>query len=308
MKKLLVLMTFLGLAFSLFAQDAKATGLSDKDVDAFCKNYQSIYNAMDKLGIDMQNPSSIMEAEAAGSSASKTLNKYGISGKNSFDKLKAICYGYAVNYYDATFSSDPRTALLLKKLGKDPMAEVRNKVAEADLNIVQKHMDSLTSVFTEAASNFEEDDISDYAEGVADNSEYSMLAAALLNSVNQNKAEENTSKYNTNQRFTIKRYAREVWIIIPPEDITFENSSDAEEYASNSTGVAGKWEMCNSYGYLGDNNDKKPFYVWVSGGVAYYSKFPIDPDTGKPDKFIPDKKVTPEIASQAILQMYRVSQ
>lgn len=34
MKKLLVLMTFLGLAFSLFAQDAKATGLSDKDVDS----------------------------------------------------------------------------------------------------------------------------------------------------------------------------------------------------------------------------------------------------------------------------------
>lgn len=307
MKKLLVLITLLGLTFSLFAQEAKATGLTDKDVDSFCKNYERIYVEMDKLGIDMQNPSSIMEAEAAGSSVSKTLNKYGITGKNSFDKLKAICYGYAVNFYDATFASDPQTALLLKKLGKDPMAEVRNKVAENDLNIVQKHMDSLTSVFTEAASNFEEDEINDYAGAAADNSEYAKMAAALLSSMKKPE-EENTSKYNTNQRFTIKRYAREAWIIIRPEDITFENSSDAEEYASNYTGVAGKWEMCNSYGYLGDNNDKKPFYVWVSGGVAYYSKFPIDPDTGKPDKFIPDKKVTPEIASQAFLQMYRVSQ
>lgn len=45
MKKLLVLMTFLGLAFSLFAQDAKATGLTDKDIQAFCKNYDSIYLA-----------------------------------------------------------------------------------------------------------------------------------------------------------------------------------------------------------------------------------------------------------------------
>lgn len=307
MKKLLVLITLLGLTFSLFAQEAKATGLTDKDVDSFCKNYERIYVEMDKLGIDMQNPSSIMEAEAAGSSVSKTLNKYGITGKNSFDKLKAICYGYAVNFYDATFASDPQTALLLKKLGKDPMAEVRNKVAENDLNIVQKHMDSLTSVFTEAASNFEEDEINDYAGAAADNSEYAKMAAALLSSMKKPE-EENTSKYNTNQRFTIKRYAREAWIIIRPEDITFENSSDAEEYASNYTGVAGKWEMCNSYGYLGDNNDKKPFYVWVSGGVAYYSNFPIDPDTGKPDKFIPDKKVTPEIASQAFLQMYRVSQ
>lgn len=307
MKKLLVLITLLGLTFSLFAQEAKATGLTDKDVDSFCKNYERIYVEMDKLGIDMQNPSSIMEAEAAGSSVSKTLNKYGITGKNSFDKLKAICYGYAVNFYDATFASDPQTALLLKKLGKDPMAEVRNKVAENDLNIVQKHMDSLTSVFTEAASNFEEDEINDYAGAAADNSEYAKMAAALLSSMKKPE-EENTSKYNTNQRFTIKRYAREAWIIIPPEDITFENSSDAEEYASNYTGVAGKWEMCNSYGYLGDNNDKKPFYVWVSGGVAYYSNFPVDPDTGKPDKFIPDNKVTPEIASQAFLQMYRVSQ
>ncbi len=307
MKKLLVLITLLGLTFSLFAQEAKATGLTDKDVDSFCKNYERIYVEMDKLGIDMQNPSSIMEAEAAGSSVSKTLNKYGITGKNSFDKLKAICYGYAVNFYDATFASDPQTALLLKKLGKDPMAEVRNKVAENDLNIVQKHMDSLTSVFTEAASNFEEDEINDYAGAAADNSEYAKMAAALLSSMKKPE-EESTSKYNTNQRFTIKRYAREVWIVVQPEDITFENSSEAEEYASNYTGVAGKWEMCNSYGYLGDNNDKKPFYVWVSGGVAYYSKFPIDPDTGKPDKFIPDNKVTPEIASQAILQMYRVSQ
>jgi len=307
MKKLLVLITLLGLTFSLFAQEAKATGLTDKDVDSFCKNYERIYVEMDKLGIDMQNPSSIMEAEAAGSSVSKTLNKYGITGKNSFDKLKAICYGYAVNFYDATFASDPQTALLLKKLGKDPMAEVRNKVAENDLNIVQKHMDSLTSVFTEAASNFEEDEINDYAGAAADNSEYAKMAAALLSSMKKPE-EESTSKYNTNQRFTIKRYAREVWIVVQPEDITFENSSEAEEYASNYTGVAGKWEMCNSYGYLGDNNDKKPFYVWVSGGVAYYSKFPIDHDTGKPDKFIPDNKVTPEIASQAILQMYRVSQ
>ena len=307
MKKLLVLITLLGLTFSLFAQEAKATGLTDKDVDSFCKNYERIYVEMDKLGIDMQNPSSIMEAEAAGSSVSKTLNKYGITGKNSFDKLKAICYGYAVNFYDATFASDPQTALLLKKLGKDPMAEVRNKVAENDLNIVQKHMDSLTSVFTEAASNFEEDEINDYAGAAADNSEYAKMAAALLSSMKKPE-EESTSKYNTNQRFTIKRYAREVWIVVQPEDITFENSSDAAEYASNYTGVAGKWEMCNSYGYLGDNNDKKPFYVWVSGGVAYYSKFPIDPDTGKPDKFIPDNKVTPEIASQTILQMYRVSQ
>ena len=76
MKKLLVLITLLGLTFSLFAQEAKATGLTDKDVDAFCKNYESIYVEMDKLGIDMQDPNSVMKAETADSQASKILNKF----------------------------------------------------------------------------------------------------------------------------------------------------------------------------------------------------------------------------------------
>lgn len=307
MKKILLLLTVLTLTFTSFAQDAKATGLTDKDIQAFCKNYDSIYFEMDNLGIDMQDPKSVMEAEATDSNASKILNKYGISGKNSFEKLKAICYGYAVEYYDSTFASDPQTALLLKKLGRDPMAEFRNKVAEADQNVVKNHMAELTSVFTEAASAFSDSEINEYTGNATENMDYSNLAAAFLNAANNEKPKnDNAPKYDTRKKFNVKRYARQNWIIVQPSDITFENSEEAERYASHYTGVAGKWEMCNSYGYLGLNNDNKPFYVWVNGGVAYYSKFPIDEDTGKPDKFIPDKKVKPDIAKQAILQMVKV--
>ena len=305
MKKLLVLITLLGLTFSLFAQEAKATGLTDKDVDAFCKNYESIYVEMDKLGIDMQDPNSVMQAEAADSQASKILNKQGISGKNSFEKVKVICYGYAVEYYDSTFASDPQTALLLKKLGRDPMAEIRSKVAEEDQAVIKNHMTELTAVFTDASSSFSEDEINEYTNN-SEQADYARLAAAFLSAnANQNKTEE-PSKYDTNKKFNIKRYAKQVWIVVDPSEITFENSEEAEEYASHYQGVAGKWEMCTSYGYLGMNNDKKPFYVWTSGGIAYYSKFPVDEDTGKPDKFIPDKKVKPDIAKQAYLQMVRV--
>ena len=307
MKKIFFLFTVLTLTFTCFAQDVKPAGLTDKDVQAFCKNYDSIYFEMDNLGIDMQDPKSVMEAEAADSNASKILNKYGITGKNSFEKVKAICYGYAVEYYDSTFASDPKTALLLKKLGRDPMAEFRNKVAEQDQSIIKNHMTELTAVFTEASAAFSDSEINEYTDGASADADYAKLAAALLSAANQDKAEnENAPKYDTRKKFNVKRYARQVWIIVQPSDITFENSEEAERYASQYTGVAGKWEMCTSYGYLGMNNDKKPFYVWTSGGIAYYSNFPIDEDTGKPDKFIPDKKVKPEIAQQAILQMVKV--
>lgn len=52
------------------------------------------------------------------------------------------------------------------------------------------------------------------------------------------------------------------------------------------------------HAYLGEHNNNKPFYTWGSGGVLYYSKFPIDEDSGAPDKFIPDEEVTPEIAKK----------
>ena len=305
MKKIILLFTILTLTFAVFAQDAKPTGLTDKDLQAFCKNYEKIYSEMDNLGIDMQNPQSVMEAGESDSKASKVLNKYGISGKNSFEKVKAICYGYAVEYYDSNIVSDPQTALLLKKLGKDPMAEIRSKVTEEDQAVIKNHMPELTTVFTEASSNFSEEEINEYA-GNSEQADYAKLAAAFLSAnANQNIAEE-PSKYDTNKKFNIKRYAKQVWILVDPSEITFENSEEAEEYASKYTGAAGKWEMCTSFGYLGMNNDKKPFYVWTNGGIAYYSKFPIDEDTGKPDKFIPDKKIKPEIAKQTILQMVRV--
>ena len=204
MKKIILLFTILTLTFAVFAQDAKPTGLTDKDLQAFCKNYEKIYSEMDNLGIDMQNPQSVMEAGEADSKASKVLNKYGISGKNSFEKVKAICYGYAVEYYDSNIVSDPQTALLLKKLGKDPMAEIRSKVAEEDQALINNHLPELTAVFTDAASNFTEDEINEYTEN-SEQADYARLAAAFLSAnANQNASAEEPSKYDTKKKFTVK--------------------------------------------------------------------------------------------------------
>ena len=321
MKKLISIFAALLLCFCVFAQSAKSTGLTDSDVQSFCKNYSKIYSDVEKTGMVITDPSSLILGASAQAQVTKVLNKNGVSGNNAYDKVVAIAYGYTIAKYDEAMAADPQSAALLKSFGMDPMAEYRNMVAESDQKVVNKNLAALTKVFEDEIAP-EVNEYSDY-----DTNNYSDLSAimnAFTNAYsaaeeeedgryysNKNKklTQEVLKKYDTKKKFKVEkeRYGDE-WIIVQPTDITFENSDEAFIYAENYTGVPGHWEAANSFGYLGGKAKKgdKPLYVWIVDGVGIYKNFPVDDNGGGPDEIIPNEKVTPAIAKKAVLQMYKL--
>lgn len=148
MKKIFFVALALFMAATLFGQNAKATGLTDSDVVSFCKNFKKIDSDFKKLGLSLQDKEGLYIGVDAEKKAKEVLNKNGISGDNSVDKLRAIAYGYVVERYDEAMAADPETAKMLKSLGQaDPMAEVRGMVADSDKKAVSKHLDKLKKVF-----------------------------------------------------------------------------------------------------------------------------------------------------------------
>ena len=146
MKKLLSLLFVSLLAFAAMAQ-AKSTGLTDDDVTSFCKNYKQIDKELSKLSINANETESLNVDAATIQKAEKILNKYGISGKQPFDKFKAIVYGYAIEYYDYTISKDPEAAKAVKAMGIDPTATIKPFSNEEDRKIVKKHLKELSETF-----------------------------------------------------------------------------------------------------------------------------------------------------------------
>ena len=316
MKKLVSIFAALFLCAFVFAQNAKSTGLTDSDVQAFCKNYSKIYTDVEKTGMNLTDPSSLSLGASSQAQVTKVLNKNGISGNNAYDKVVAIAYGYTIAKYDETMAADPQSAALLKTLGMDPMAQYRVMVADADQKVVNKNLAALTKVFEdEIASSASDDsdyDMSAYGDLSALMSAYARLAGAggYDDILPETKLKQDVlKKYDTKKKFkVVKTKQGEEWIIIQPTDITFENSDEAFIYAENYTGVPGHWEAASSFGYLGTYAKKgdKPIYVWLNDGVGIYKKFPVDFAGGAPDELIPNEKVTPDIAKKAVLQMYKL--
>ena len=316
MKKLISIFAALCLCFCVFAQSAKSTGLTDSDVQSFCKNYSKIYTELEKTGMNLTDTSSLVLGASAQAQVTKVLNKYGVSGNNAYDKVVALAYAYTVAKYDEVLASDPKSAALLKSFGMDPMAEYRNLVADADLKVVNKNLAALTKVFDEeiasSASDDSDYDMSAYGDLSALMSAYAGLASAggYDDILPETKLKQDVlKKYDTKKKFNVvKTKQGEEWIIIQPTDITFENSDEAFIYAENYTGVPGHWEAANSFGYLGGKAKKgdKPLYVWIVDGVGIYKNFPVDDNGGGPDEIIPNEKVTPDIAKKAVLQMYKL--
>ena len=317
MKKLISIFAALCLCFCVFAQSAKSTGLTDSDVQSFCKNYSKIYTELEKTGMNLTDTSSLVLGASAQAQVTKVLNKYGVSGNNAYDKIVALAYAYTVAKYDEVLASDPKSAALLKSFGMDPMAEYRNLVADADLKVVNKNLAALTKVFDEeiasSASDDSDYDMSAYGDLSSLMSAYAGLAGAGgyddMTLPETKLKQDVLKKYDTKKKFNVvKTKQGEEWIIIQPTDITFANSDEAFIYAENYTGVPGHWEAASSFGYLGTNAKKgdKPLYVWLYDGVGIYKKFPVDFAGGAPDELIPNEKVTPDIAKKAILQMYKL--
>ena len=313
MKKIFAVLLTITMAFTVFAQKiGMPTGLTDSDVSAFAKNYDKIYAEIGN-GESFQNYETFSNEDVE--KMTKILNKYGITGKNATDKMNAITNGYTSLMFEQASSSNLTTSLMMKSLSIDPAGTLRMMVAEQDLAVIKKHMNELapafgmgsdsyqdSSSFTASApevrkNNINEDELTDmFGTG---------LGKAFNGLINNKDKKYITGKYNTKKRYKLYKTRKVDYVVIRPEEITFENSEDAELYPQFYSGYTGQWEICNNYGYLGTNNNDEPFYTWVKGGIAYYSTFPVDEKTGNPDKFIPDSQITPDLAAKAVFQMYR---
>ena len=148
MKKLFTVFLALTLVFCVFAETTQVKPvLTEKDVSSFVKNFSKIRSELEKLEVDIEDAQGLMAATAVAGKAQGILNKYGLTGENAFDKLRAIAYAYALESYDLALKADPQTAQMLKSLNMDPMAEVRNLVAPSDCEIVKKYFNDLVEVF-----------------------------------------------------------------------------------------------------------------------------------------------------------------
>ena len=313
MKKIFSLVVSLLMVFSLYAQNVKSVGLTDSDVKNWAKNSVSIQKEFEKIGIDTKDSFTVATNEKQ--KAESILQKYGISSPNSIEKYSIILQSAVI--LKAESELDEQSKAMMKLMKVDPLGDLKKNINSKDYNVVASNSKAVLKAF----SDLDEYDSSSTDAGNSSNSEkddYSDLSALMSSfgrgysdyeSKDDRIKKEVLKKYDTKKKFKIvkesTKWETTEYIIIQPSEITFSNSTEAEVYAENYTGQGGKWCMTSGYAYLGKHNNNKPFYTWGSGGVLYYSKFPIDEDSGAPDKFIPDEEVTPEIAKKTVLQMYK---
>ena len=100
-----------------------------------------------KFDVDTSDAQAMAMAIGADKSVEQILNKNGISGSNAVDKLRAIAYGYVIARYDEAMAADPEAAALIKSMGRDPMAEARTQISDADQKVVGRHLQELKKVF-----------------------------------------------------------------------------------------------------------------------------------------------------------------
>ena len=146
MKKFLLACIAFFAAALLFGQ-AKSTGLTDSDVQAFCKNFKKIESDFANYGMELSDAQALAYALDADDAVTRILNKNGISGANAEDKLRAIAYAYVLARFDEEMAADPEAAKVLKNMGQDPMAEVRANVSDADQKVVARRLQELKKVF-----------------------------------------------------------------------------------------------------------------------------------------------------------------
>ena len=149
MKKILSILFVYLFAFTAFAQfsEARCAGLTDSDVKNFCANCVEIEKELNKVNISLSDQSSLTADEKTLKKMNKTLNKYGISGDEPFEKIKAIYQCYTVETYDKSISGNPDAEAITKVLGVDPVALMRNFTHPQDCAVVKRHMAELEKAF-----------------------------------------------------------------------------------------------------------------------------------------------------------------
>lgn len=137
MKKFILLILTVFMTVSLFAQDAKSTGLTDKEVQNFAKYLNSISEDMENaFGYD-ENPDYLSE-KADYLKAQKILAKYGFTGSNVVEKYAMLgrCIG--------VLSIEKSGAMeLFKAMGMNPMAAQMAYISQKDYDVVERNWDAI---------------------------------------------------------------------------------------------------------------------------------------------------------------------
>lgn len=166
MKKFALLILTVFMTVSLYAQNAKSTGLTDKDVQNFAKHFNAINEDMENALGDIED-GSYLTVKAEYLKAEKILAKYGFTGANAVEKYAMINRCVAVLSVEKSGVLEMYKAMGMK--GMDPMAAQRPYINQKDYEVVEKNWAAIAkaidfegreeeSVFDRKRQKQEEDD------------------------------------------------------------------------------------------------------------------------------------------------------
>lgn len=137
MKRLLILATTCALATTAFAQNAKSTGITDADVKSWAKNLKAIEVDFNDAGISRDDIASASKQDKA--KAETILQKHGIAAPNRVNKLAMInqCATLVMAESGAMAGMDANTMAMLKQMGVDPFAELKQNTNQKDCKVVK---------------------------------------------------------------------------------------------------------------------------------------------------------------------------
>lgn len=137
MKKLLFAFTAFAVASTAFAQNAKSTGITDGDVKNWAKNLKQIDREFSDADISRDDIAGASKQDKA--KAEAILQKHGITAPNRVNKLAMInqCATLVMAESGAVAGMDANTMAMLKQMGVDPFAELKQNTNQKDCKIVK---------------------------------------------------------------------------------------------------------------------------------------------------------------------------
>ncbi|MBQ0050775.1 MAG: hypothetical protein KBT11_01780 [Treponema sp.] len=137
MKKIILLVLTVFMTAALYAQNAKSTGLTDKDVQNFAKHFNSISADMEKAFGDGAENQGYISKKADYLKAEKILAKYGFTGTDAVEKYAML--GRCVGVLTVEKSGAMEMYKAMGMAGMDPMAAQRPYINQKDYEVVERN-------------------------------------------------------------------------------------------------------------------------------------------------------------------------
>lgn len=122
------------LAGNLFAQKIQAVGVTDSDCKAFSNNFEKIYKQLDFLDDQTADYTAKKYAKYE-----TMLEGCGISGPNRVAKVAVINLCLGIFVAEEEIQSDPAMAAMMKKMGMDPTAQLKQQIDAKDFETINKN-------------------------------------------------------------------------------------------------------------------------------------------------------------------------